>query len=322
MTEPAKCITVMDAVDDTLVVAARLVDKSLVNSPKLIIAALQSDKGQEAIKNALQQIANERLKDTPVQFSAEEARKLAQKLQGAGGQGFKDGVLEQVKKSHEYQRLEKSAEQLVKALKCSPAGVWVDEHEALVYIVGAGLILGGATALYVTRTGDAVTDPLTTLLKDQKAKVRVRQNIEISAGLARFVPSNREVEVNAQAIAKWKPLEIKLNVVVHAVNEKFSVSGDGQVILPFYGGVARLEGSYNARDPKVAPMSLGLGIALQPGGVRIDIMGRLQFRNLQPTGGSVDIRVGPSRTIPLSLSGTGTSDQEKTSVVLSIIGNF
>jgi len=322
MTEPAKCVAVADAVEDTIVLAARLADKTIVNSPKLIIDALQSDKAQQAIKNALQQIASERLKDVPVQFSTDEARKLAEKLQGAGAQGLKDGLLEQVKKSHEYRRLENSAERVVQALKCSPAGVWIDEHEALVYVVGAGLILGGATALYVTRTGDGVVDPVMAVLKDKKAKLKARENIEISGGLAQFVASKREIELNAQAVAKWKPLEVKLNVAVQAVNDKFSVAGDGQVILPFNGGLVKLEGSYNARDPKTAPMSLGLGIQVQPQGLRIDIMGRLQMRDLRPTGGSLDVRVGPTRKIPFSLSGSATSDQEKTSVVFSIIGNF
>jgi len=322
MTEPAKCIAVIDAVEDTVVVAARLVDKSILDSPKLIIDALQSAKGQEAIKNALQQIANERLKELPVQFSTEEARKVADKLQSAGAQGLKDGLLEQVKKTHEYQRLEKSAQRVLDALKCSPAGVWVDEHEALVYIVGAGLILGGATALYIARTGDAVTDPVMTLLKDKKAKLKVRQNIEISGGLVKFVPSKREVELDAQAVAKWKPLQVKLSVSVQAVNEKFSVAGNGQVIFPFNGGLVKLEGSYNARDPKAAPMSLGMGIQLQPEGLRIDIMGRLQLQGLRPTGASVDLTVGPTRKIPFSLSGSATSDQEKTSVIFSLTGSF
>jgi|SRR5689334_11110078 len=322
MTEPAKCIAVMDAVEDTVVIGVRLVDKTLLDSPRLIIDALQSPKGQEAIKSALQQIANERMKNAPVQFSAEDARKLADKLQQAGVQGFKDGLLEQVKKSHEYQRLEKSAERIVDALKCSPAGVWIDQHEALVYIVGAGLILGGATALYLARTGDAITDPLTSLLKDKKAKLKVRQNIEIAGGLAKFVPSTREVEVDVQAIAKWKPIEIKLNVSVQAVNEKFSVAGGGQVILPFNGGAFRLQGSYNARDPKTAPLSLGMGVQLQPQGLRIDIMGRLQLQELRPTGASLDLSVGPSRKIPFSLSGSATTEQNKTSVLFSITGSF
>ncbi len=318
MTEPAKCVSVVDAVNDTAVIAVRLVDRTILKSPKLIIDALQSKEGAKALEAALREIANERLKEAPVQFSAEDAQKFGQKLGSATLDGLKSGTLEQVKKSAEYQRLEKSAERLVQSLKCSPAGVWVDEHEALVYIVGAGLLLGGATALYVLRTGDVVTDPVMSLVKDKKVKIKARQNIEISAGVPRFVPSQRVFEVDAQAVAKWKSLEVKLDVTVQTANDKFTVAGSGQVLLPFHGGTVRIEGSHDSRNPKVAPIGLGLGVSVKPQGVRVDIYGRMLFSDtFQPAGGSLGVKVGPSRSFPMSLSGTVTVDKDKAMLLMT-----
>ena len=310
MSEPAKCIAVTDAVEDTVVLAFQLLDKSIASSPKLVIEALKSSQVQTALTSSLQSIAKGKLQDAPVQFSAEDARKLSESLRDTNLKGFKDGLLGQVKKSPEYQRLEKSAERIAEALKCTPVGVWVDKNEGLVYVLGGGLILGGAVALYVTRSGDAVTNPLVGLIKDKKPKVKVLGNLELSGSLLKFVPSSREIELNAQAVAKWEKLEVELNITVHTVNEKIEATGGGKVVLPFSGGQMRLEGTYNARDPKVAPFSLGLGLQLNPKGVRIDILGRMQFQgDLRPSGGSVDLRVGPSRKFPFGIGATGKVEQ-------------
>jgi hypothetical protein len=319
MTEPVQCIAFGDALEDAVLLAARLVDKSVLKTPQLLIAALQSHAGQNELKKAFMAVAKERLKDAPVQFSPEEASRFQSKLQQAGITAFTTGVLEQVKKGAEYRRLQMSADQLVRALKCSPAGVWVDEHEALVYLLGGGVILGGATALYLARTGDTITGPVMDLIKGKKKSFKVHHNLEVAAGLAKFVPSQRDVEVAADATAKWKPLQVKLDLKVHAVNEKFSVAAGGQVILPFKGGAVTFEGSHNTRDPKGAATSFGVGVRVgEEGRGRIDIFAKTNLMDGNPAGGSLGVRVGPSRKMPVSFGGSMTADRDTAALLLTL----
>ena len=44
------------------------------------------------------------------------------------------------------------------ALKESPVGVFFDKNRNILYVVGAALAIGGAVALYVTKTGGPAID--------------------------------------------------------------------------------------------------------------------------------------------------------------------
>src|SRR5437667_221436 len=93
---------------------------------------------------------------------------LEKKKKKAGGK-LTDALLDQLKKTPEFKRLEKSLDNLEQALKSTPVGVWVDNNKNILYVVGAGLAIGGAVALFfflmIRRPPRSTLFPYTTLFR-------------------------------------------------------------------------------------------------------------------------------------------------------------
>jgi len=319
--EPKKCIAISDAIDETIVFAVQLADRAILGSPALLRRAVESDAFRKGLTDALLTYAKKRVKDAPVQFSPEETRDFTEKLLNAGVDGLKGNVEDQLRKSWQYRGLRRSAEQIADSLKCSPAGIWVDKNEGVIYVVGGGLVLGGLVGMYVTRSGDGVASTAMPALKQLKPKIKVI-GLELEANLRSFVPSKCQIELDLQAAGKWEAIEAELKINVQAVSDKVQLKSDGTVVLPFKSGFVKLEASHDTRTPSIISTSLGLGLQLQPGGLRTSVLGRVNLRNLQPNGGSLDLRVSPSRQSPFTFGATSTLDEGKTSVLFNLEVGF
>jgi len=265
--------------------------------------ALQSPQLQNAIKFTLEEIAKKKLGMVPVQFSEEDSKKLLGEIAKKGAEAVGESVKEQIKRSSEYQELERRAQKILDALKCSPAGVWMDQNKMILYILGAGVLVGGATAMYVARAGDPVTQPITSLIKDKKIRVPISGNLELSASGFKFVPSKREIYLDLGFSGHWKTVRADFKVNVQAVDNSVQASASGTVVIPFRLGLIRAEGSFDPRNSQVAPLRLGLGLGITPGGgVKLDLVGSLQFRGNEVTAGSVALNARLNK-LPL-LKGT------------------
>ena len=96
-----------------------------------------------------------------------------------------------IKATPEYKRLEKSIAEFKKAAESSSLGVWVDRNKNVLYVVGAALVVGTASALYITKTGGAVLNTALDPLKGKEFEVLQIGKLGIKAGLWDFKPDAR-----------------------------------------------------------------------------------------------------------------------------------
>jgi hypothetical protein len=303
MAPPNQCADVLDAVKDTFLMGVQVTGSTAKDLDEHLKKALQSPQLQNAIKSTLEEMAKKKLGEVPVQFSEEDSKKFLGELGKKGAEALGDSVKEQIQQTPQYKDLERRAQRILDALKCSPTGVWFDQNKMVLYILGAGVLVGGATAMYVARGGDAVTEPLTSLIKDKKIRVPIPGNLEFSASGFKFVPSKREVDVDLGLSGQWKTVKADFKVNVQAVERNVQAAAAGTVVIPFRMGLIRAEGSFDPRNSQVAPLRLGLGLGITPGGgVKLDLVGSLQLRGTEVTAGSVALNARLNK-LPL-LKGT------------------
>lgn len=274
MGEPAKCTGDLETVDRTTVLAIQLVGKvpQIVDWEKV----LNSKEVKDAVESTLKEQAESYIKNTPTSFSEADGKKLlgdlAQKSLKAAGQN----IAEQVKKSPEYKRLEKSAERLAEALKCSQVGVWFDKNKTILYIIAAGVGIGGAAALYVARTGDEVADVATFLAGKQLFKGKVIGDLELTVGVPTFKPSTREITLDLEASKKWDKVSVNFKVTAQAIDTDVKLAGSTEFVFPGSRYTLKLDGVYDPRNTQRAPVQLGLSVKLQQDSYKLDLFTRLQ----------------------------------------------
>lgn len=307
MAENDKCSGVLDASHESVVLGFSLVTDELTNLPARLVQAVQSPEVQTALKTALNEIAEDALKKQVSAYSGQEAREFARNLVTTGAKAAGESVVNQIKKSSKFQHLENQAQGVLDALKCSPVGVWFDKNEKWIYIVASGAALGGAVALYATRSGDAAVQPILSVLKDKPLKFKPFGKLEISGQITRFVPSKQEVGVKVFAATKWEKIEAKFSLSIQAVSSEVKAVGTAQVILPLGRGfIGSLEGTI---DPQQSAYSLGLGIDLTAQKIRLNLLANIQDNKF--SGGSLDLSArGVFKPLNLNTGISGKLDAE------------
>jgi hypothetical protein len=148
--------------------------------------------------------------------SDEDARKLLSSLSGGVTDAASQRYLDDIKKSPEYRALERSVTAFKAAAQSSSLGVWVDRHKGILYVVGAALIVGTASALYVTKTGGAAVNLAVDPLRDKDFEVLQIGTIKIKAGLWDFKPDARVLGARIAAGKQWDKVAVELKLGVLA----------------------------------------------------------------------------------------------------------
>jgi hypothetical protein len=312
MADPADDKGVVDATAETVVLAFELFDAEVARAPERLRDALLSADVQTAIQKALDEFAKDKLKKTPTTVSEEEAKELGKKLLEAGKEGVVDNVTHQIKSTAKYAALDKSLKDLTSAIKKTPMGVWVDEHSTMLYIVGAGAVLGGAAAMYVMRSGDAVTEHIMPLVGGKSVSFKLLGKLKLDLGLDKlsFKPSERLIESKTFISAKWKQLELKLNMAVTAADGKFTGAVDGKIVVPISKDVKLQTGG--GYDPTKKSYNLNITVGVDVGGgIQLGVMagyGKGGFSNV-PTGDAFRAIPEPSKSNdrPAGFIGLGIS---------------
>ncbi|MEZ6063812.1 MAG: hypothetical protein R3C19_25975 [Planctomycetaceae bacterium] len=270
-----KCGSVLDAAQESLVLALQVAEKTLLESPETIQRILNDPK----VKTAIEEAATKQAKELIDQqrkgkaVSSEDVRAKAAALGKAVSAPAKTVALQELEKTAKgtaaYRKLEQSLKELECAWKQSPVGIWVDKHKGLLYIVGAGLALESAIVMYHFKAGDEVTEPLLKLTQGL-VKFKVLGNVEIAAKEIKFVPSKREVGATMLTTATWEKVKVKFEAGItfqDASVAQASVRGDVEVkVIKGLDFNAHGAYSWNAPSPD-APwqnqhrFDLGLGIS-------------------------------------------------------------
>jgi hypothetical protein len=269
-----KCGGFIDSAQETLVLAFKVAESTLLDSPEMIERILKNP----AVQNAIQTAATT------------QARALVQKQQkgqtvtsGDVGTGAKavvkagGGVLqtaglkeleETAKGSKEYKKLQKSLKELECSWKQSPVGVFVDRNKGWLYVVGVGLALSGAVVMYRFKAGDMIAGPVSSL-GTKLLKFKVLGNVEIAAKDIRFVPSKREVGTKMLVTAKWKQVKVTFEAGVTLQGTTVTqANGRAEVVVKVTKGLtlnARGAYQYQATSPdapwkNTQQYDLGLGM--------------------------------------------------------------
>ena len=302
-----------------IVVGFDVVVGAAVNRDQLVAQALKDKKVKEAIDAELLRVSQELLKNSSTQPTSEGSKKLATAFLDKSFDALGPGVLDQIKKSPEFKRLESTTKRLEAAFNATPVGAWLDKNDTILYISAAILVLGGTTALYISRSGDDVTKYVMPIAKGIRKKVTILGKLDLAVGVSKFVPSKREFQLDLDAFAKWRAVKTEFKFAAHAVETKVGVSGTAKIVLPQSDFAARVEGSYDPHDPKKAPVTLGLGFELKPGGVRLDLLGKIYLRDDGVSGGAVDVKMGPSRKLPMKVGVQGATERQSGTSLLGTV---
>jgi hypothetical protein len=255
--------SVVDATSNTFVLAFELVDSQIQNLPSELERALQDPAVAAAIKSVLTDFALAKQKTGSTTVSDDEASKLAKALLDKAGGKVEDSLLDQVKKTSDYKKLEQSVSDLEKALKAAPVGVWVDKNKGILYVVGASLVLGGATALYVTKTGGPVVDFTMSKLTGKSVQVFQVGRFSLSGQLLKFEPATRTVGGALTGNEKWERLQVSVQLGVIATGSDVK-EVNGKVIFKTQDINLSISGT---DQPTQKTINLGLGLDIKGPGL-------------------------------------------------------
>jgi hypothetical protein len=247
---------VLDAANQVIVLAFDLVDSEIERIPSRLVEVLDSPQVQNSIKKTLLDFAKTRIKagvDSTV-VSDQDARKLFDSL----GRGVTDAAsqryLDDIKKTPEYRALERSVTAFKTAAKSSSLGVWVDRNRGILYVVGAALVVGTASVLYVAQTGGAAVDLALDPLRGKDFEILQVGSISIKAGVWDFKPDARVLGARIAASKQWDKVSVELKLGVLAQETRVQ-EVQGQALVTSGAFSVSLTG---AAKPQVSRVNLGL----------------------------------------------------------------
>jgi len=229
---------VLDATHQMFVLAFELVDTEIDQIPNQLDAALANPRVQNAIeKTLLDFLRTTPSSDTGV-MGASEAEKLVAALDKNVSDPLSKQVLEKIKATPEYKRLEKSLTAFEAAAKSSALGAWVDRNKGVLYVVGAGLVMGTASVLYVTKTGGSVLNTALGPLKDHNFDILQIGKLKIGAGLWDFQPDARIFGAHVSGSIEWERVKVDL---------KFGLMAQGSALQQAEGEAVIKSGPINLK---------------------------------------------------------------------------
>ena len=244
----------LDAANQVIVLAFDLVDAAIPETPALLSHALQSPPVQNAIKKTLLDYAQSKVKAGATVVTNEEGRKLLESL----GAGFTDAatkdVVDQVKKTYQYKKLETSVGAFKKAAESSALGIWVDRNKNVLYVVGAALVVGTASVLYITKTSGMPVSKAVDALKDKKFEILQIGTLKFQAALWDFKPDARILGARVITTKQWEQVTVEL---------RLGLLAQGSEIQEVEGAAVVKSGSFalnltGGAKPQVKEVNLGL----------------------------------------------------------------
>lgn len=307
--------SVVDATANTIVLAFDLAGSQITAMPDELSVALQKPEVQLAIQRALATFALNQQQSGTTKVSDQEAKQLVTNLWSKAGGPLKDSVLEQLKKTPEFSQLDKSLTDLEQSLKTSPLGVWVDRNKGILYVIGAGLAIGGAVALYVTKTGGTVINTPLSQLNGKPIKIFKVGGFSLSGQMLSFKPDVREVGGGLVGTQKWDKIQLTVQLGVVATGSDVK-QVDGKILIKTKDIDLGITGS---DTPSKNTVNLGISFGLHEVGGRgpltIGVTGIVKDGKV--TGGGVTGDWALDKTTSIELQGSSGSGETKGSVLFT-----
>jgi hypothetical protein len=165
-----------------------------------------------------------------------------------------NNLLDQIKKTPEYKDLEASIEAFKSAAGASSLGVWVDKNKTILYVVGAALVVGTASVLYITKTGGPLVKAAIDPLNGKEFEVLQIGTLKIKTGTWKFEPDARIFGARIAATKEWQKVTLDL---------KMGILAQGSQVQQVEGSAVVKSGPFSVTltgdgKPQVQQVNLGL----------------------------------------------------------------
>jgi hypothetical protein len=327
--QPTQDAKPLRVIHRTAVLAFQLVGAETVDLPAQLSQALRNPATQQAIGLELTRIAEQgrqrqvlrgRLLSDPVGFSEAEAQQYVAGIASKSMPLIKQDVIDQIKDTDEYDQFYECAEQALTSFKKTSPGVWVvDQHPKTFYVVAGVLTLGGAIAMYTTRSGDHVAKLAISGASAVGANPIDLQTkaFDFSVGMNRFEPSKRRIDLNTMLKGNWQPVQAQLGAGV-TIGRGVQVAPNGQLV------VAVGRGALSAAVNSPGQYTVGFHVDQKPKGP-LDLNLFVGFRGSEigSVSGSLGYDAKPHGN-NLRISGTIESKRvdNKTNTTFGIVGSW
>ena len=146
-----------------------------------------------------------------------------------GKTAFGEAVKISVMSNPRLTLIKQEAEAFKQAFECSPTGIWIDENQTTVIVVGVLGVIGGVAYMYKYRSGDA----LASLSKDLLQKTWKVGSVDLGTKVTKFKPSKREFGLEVSANTKWRQFkaDFAMNFLVEEKKFTFSTASSVTVAL-------------------------------------------------------------------------------------------
>jgi len=345
-----KCPGLIKSTKETIVLAVKFSNKTLLNSPEIIKKTLQNPKLQNEIQKILLAEAK-RLSLKQQQgksLSIDDSRKFIKTTAKPFSDIAPGDIKKQILKSLEYKKIKQSALQLQCSYNKSPVGVFVDKNKGWLIIVASGLAIGTSAAMYIVKKGDTVAN-IATKLVGESVKFKLLGKMTIGAKDFKFEPSTRLLGTTIFTNIKWERVAVKFDLKISAKgSDVTNTSANTEVLLKFSkpltlqikGRVGYVSAKENYHQTLVYNLEVGVKYKIKESGLAIST---LVFINQTPgerkRGGSVSLNYplygGTNLNSPFAalrfggkgeqkelFSSTGITTQNTFTVGLEIFGRF
>jgi hypothetical protein len=278
--------------------------------PDQIASTLASAPVQDAIRKTLLDFLKTKMPTNDSVVSGDDAKKLAESLEKSAADPATKQFLDKIKATPEYKQLSTAIDAFEKAAKSSSLGVFVDQHEGVLYVIGAGLVIGTASVLYITKTGGSALNTALAPLKGQSFQILHIGKLALKADLWDFQPDARVLGAHVVATANWEQVKVDLKFGLLAQGAQMK-EAQGQAVVK--SGPVTVTATADVKAPttqggKPVPQTVNLGLKAEYSSGQLKVgVGVIYADHLTTGTGSVDYKVNKY----LSVGATGNAGQRK-----------
>ena len=299
---------------ETMGLAIELVGGQFKNSPELLGKIINSPDVQKKLREALEKRLGELQRKSTLEGRPIDAQ---QALAGIGSvfgtdtlDATKAAAKKEIEKDPKFRQLKTSLEGLSCRFKESPTGFFYDESEGLLVILAAGVVIGGAVATYIVRTGDLDKPLAAASLAANAIHFTVLGKVDVGLTDVVLKPSEKKYDAGLFAkIADWKRIkEAQLKVVVQTKDEKVAaipIAVETKVEL-----VPQWFGTFGATyEPMKKDVGFSLGIAGTVDTLTVQIKANYKDEDKKTTyGAGTDLTWKPKGT-PFAITGGASASR-------------
>lgn len=300
---------------ETMGLAIELVWGQTKNSPELIAKIINSPAVQKKLKEALEKRLGELQRKATLEGRPIDAQQALSEI----GSVFtvdtldatKAAAKKEIEKDPKFRQLKTSLEDLSCRFKESPTGFFYDESEGLLIILAAGVVIGGAVATYIVRTGDLDKPLAAAAMAANAVSVTVLGKIDVGLTDVVLKPSEKKYDAGLFAkMGQWKRIkEAQIKVVVQKKDDKVAavpIAVETKVDL-----TKNWFGSFGATyEPVKKDVGFSLGISGTVDTLTVQVKANyLEEDTKTKYGAGADLTWKPKSSLPLTVTGGASASR-------------